>query len=133
MESEEATGYRSDAGRILYMSSGHFELQCAAKFLVEQMSTSLRLGMARVERCARYFTGCPRVCLVFRRGNEATRSWIPVDSSWAAWADEAGRCSTRSGFEFIGSRLIESWVAADQVRALFTAEAELYVIVDRSA
>jgi hypothetical protein len=53
-----------------------------------------------------------------------------VDSSWA---DEPDRYSTHAGCEFIGSHLIESWVVTDQVRALSSAEAELYGIVDGSA
>jgi len=53
-----------------------------------------------------------------------------VDSSWA---DVPDRYSTHAGCEFVGSHLIESWVATDQVRALSTAEAELYGIVDGSA
>ncbi len=45
-------------------------------------------------------------------------------------------CQTRynlhDGYEFVGVHLIYSWVATDQVRALSSDEAELYVIVDES-
>ncbi len=93
LESKEARQYRSDTGRVLYICSGRFDLQYAAELLGEQTSTPLRLGEAWAERCARYLTGCPHLCLVFRRESEAAGSWILVDSSWA---DEADRYSTHS-------------------------------------
>jgi hypothetical protein len=105
-------------------------LQYTAKLLGEQMSSPLRLGNARLERCARYLAGYQHLCLLFKHEAEVTGSWIPVDSSWA---DDPDRYSTHAGCEFVGSHLIESWVATDQVRALSTAEAELYGIVDGSA
>jgi hypothetical protein len=127
---EGTTAYRSDTGRILYIASGRFDLQYTAKLLGEQMSTPLRLGNARLERCARYLSGYQHLCLLFKHEAEVIGSWIPVDSSWA---DDPDRYSTHAGCEFVGSHLIESWVATDQVRALSTAEAELYGIVDGSA
>ncbi len=54
LEPEAQTEDRSDTGRILYISSGRFDLQYTAKLLGEQMSAPLRLGNARLERCARY-------------------------------------------------------------------------------
>jgi hypothetical protein len=128
--SEAMTEYRSDSGRILYISSGRFDLQYTSKLLGEQMSTPLRLGDARLERCARYLVGCAHLSLVFKHEEEVAASTIHVDSSWA---DDLDRYSTHAGCEFVGSHLIESWVATDQVRALSTAEAELYGIVDGSA
>jgi hypothetical protein len=83
-----------------------------------------------LERCARYLSGHQYLCLTFKHEAEVTGSWIPVDSSWA---DDPDRYSTHAGCEFIGSHLVESWVATDQVRALSTAEAELYGIVDGAA
>jgi hypothetical protein len=130
LEPEGQTAYRSDTGRILYIASGRFDLQYTAKLLGEQMSSPLRLGNARLERCARYLSGYQHLCLLFKHEAQVIGSWVPVDSSWA---DDPDRYSTHAGCEFVGSHLIESWVATDQVRALSTAEAELYGIVDGSA
>ena len=41
--------------------------------------------------------------------------------------------SSHAVCEFVGTHLIDSWVATDQARALSSAEAELYVIVDGAA
>ncbi|CAK0908291.1 unnamed protein product [Prorocentrum cordatum] len=127
LDGEAQTKYRSDTGRVLYVSSSRFDIQYSAKELGEQMSTPRRLGNARLDRCARYLTGCPFLALVFKHEPQAGGSWIPVDSNWA---EEPGRYSTHAGCEFVGSHLIESWVVTDQVRALSSAEAELYGIVD---
>ena len=127
---DDATRYRSDTGRVLYVSSGRFDLQFAAKELGEMMSTPRRLGISRLDRCARYLAGCSHLSLVFRHEPAAKGSWIPVDSNWAELPD---RYSTHAGCEYIGSHLIESWVVTDQVRALSSAEAELYAIVDGAA
>ena len=94
------------------------------------MSTPRRLGISRLDRCARYLAGCSHLALVFRHEPAAKGSWVPVDSNWAELPD---RYSTHAGCEFIGSHLIESWVVTDQVRALSSAEAELYAIVDGAA
>jgi hypothetical protein len=67
---------------------------------------------------------------VFKHEPETYGSRIPVDSNWA---EEPDRYSSHAGCEFVGSHLIDSWVATDQVRALSSAEAELYGIVDGSA
>ncbi|CAK0841766.1 unnamed protein product [Prorocentrum cordatum] len=130
LDGESQTKYRSDTGRVLYVSSGRFDIQYSAKELGEQMSTPRRLGNARLDRCARYLAGCPFLALVFKHEPEAGGSWIPVDSNWA---EEPDRYSTHAGCEFVGSHLIESWVVTDQVRALSSAEAELYGIVDGAA
>ena len=52
LEPEDQTTYRSNTGRVLYVSSGRFDLQYTAKTFGEQMSCPLRLGVARLERCA---------------------------------------------------------------------------------
>ena len=67
---------------------------------------------------------------MFKHEPEVQGSWIPVDSNWAEGTE---RYSTHAGCEFIGSHLIESWVVTDQIRALSSAEAELYGIVDGAA
>ena len=74
--------------------------------------------------------GCPNLALVFSHEAEVQGSRIPVDSDWAAAPE---RYSTHAGVEYIGSHVIESWVVPDQIRALSSAEAELYGIVDGSA
>ena len=127
---EEARRYQSDTGRTIYISSGRFDIQYSAKELGELMSTPKKLGHARLDRCSRYLAGCPYLCLLFKHEGAADGSWIPVDSNWA---EEPDRYSTHAGCEFIGTHLVESWVVTDQVRALFSAEAELYGIVDGSA
>ena len=121
-EPEDATWYRSNTGRVLYISSGRFDLQFTAKTLGEQMSSPLKLGVARLERCARYLCGCPNLALVFAHEAEVKGSRIPVDSDWAAAPE---RYSTHAGVEYIGTHVIESWVVTDQICALSSAEAEL--------
>ncbi len=107
LEQEAQTAYRSDTGRVLYIAPGRFDLQYTTKLLGEQISTPLRLGDARLERCARYLAGCAHLSLVFKHEAEVLGSRIPVDSSWADYPD---RYSTHAGCEFVGSHLIESWV-----------------------
>ena len=96
LEAEEQTTYRSNTGRVLYVSSGRFDLQYTAKTLGEQMSCPLRLGVARLERCARYLAGCAHLALLFKHEPEVQGSWIPVDSNWAEGTD---RYSTHAGCE----------------------------------
>ena len=55
---------------------------------------------------------------------------IAVDSDWAGSEE---RYSTHAGLEFHAERLVDSWVASDQVRALSSGEAEVHGIVDGSA
>ena len=107
--------YRSDTGRVLYISSGRFDLQYAAKALGEFMSTPKRLGVARLERCSRYMAGCPHLALQFKYQAEPKGSWTYVDSNWA---EEPDRYSTHAGCDFHGAHLVEPWVTTDQVRAV---------------
>jgi len=130
LEAEAATRFRSDTGSILYVSSGRFDLQHASQTLSELMSKPIRLGFARVERCARYLAGSGFLALVFRHEPEPTKTVVIVDSNWS---EEPDRYSTHAGCEFLGSHLIESYVAKDQVRSLSSGEAELYGIVDGAA
>jgi hypothetical protein len=128
---EEATAFRSDSGTLLYVVSGRFDIAYTTRLLSEQMATPLRLGDLRLERLARYLSGCPSLALMFVFQQEQFGSKIPVDSNWAS--EDTERRSTHSGLEFVGLHLIESWVATDQVRSLSSAEAELYGIVDGAA
>ena len=130
LSSQDVTAYRSDTGKVLYIANGRFDLQFTAKLLGEQMSTPTRLGELRLERCARYLAGQGHLCLWFPFQKKPTGSEIFVDSNWAEPPD---RCSTHAGCEFHGQHLVDSWVATDQVRALSSAEAELYGIVDGAA
>ncbi|CAK0833188.1 unnamed protein product [Prorocentrum cordatum] len=98
LDGEAQTKHRSDTGRALYASPGRFDIQYSAKEL-----------------------GCPFLALFFKHVPEAGGSWIPVDSNWA---EEPDCYSTHAGCEIVGSHLIESWVVADQARALSSAEAE---------
>ena len=133
LDAKGAREYRQDTGTLLYVSSGRYDLQFACKRLGEQMATPKRMGDLRLARVARYLAGdeVRHLALVFKLGEPTpTRSRIPVDSDWAGHED---RYSTHSGCELIGTHMIDSWVATDQVRALSSAEAELYGIVDGSA
>ena len=127
LEADAATAFRSDTGSILYISSGRFDLQHAAQTLSELMFRPTRLGIARVERCARYLAGSGYLALVFRHEPEPSKTVVIVDSNWS---EEPDRYSTHAGCEFLGSHLIESYVAKDQVRSLSSGEAEFYGIVD---
>ena len=81
LTSEEARRYRSDTGRVIYISSGRFDIQYSAKELGELMSTPKKLGLARIDRCARYLAGCPHMSLIFKHEAAVNGSWIPVDSN----------------------------------------------------
>ena len=128
----DARRYRSDVGRLLYVASGRYDLQFCTKRLGEHMSRPLRLGEAFLERAARYLASPERrhLALFFAHEPRVQCSRVPVDADWAGRED---RYSTHSGVELVGSHMIDSWVATDQVRALSTAESELYGIIDGAA
>ena len=83
----------------MYISAGRFDLKYTAKLLGEQMSNPRRLGIARLESCARYLAGAPHLALSFKHQTEAPGSCIPVESKWA---EEPDRYSTHAGCEFVG-------------------------------
>eukprot|EP00974_Lingulodinium_polyedra_P064424 6223808-Lingulodinium_polyedra.AAC.1 len=94
------------------------------------MASPVRLGEMRLDRLARYLLGHADLVLVYPHAEAPSGSRVYVDANWAEVPD---RYSTHAGVELAGEHLIDSWVTTDQVRALSTAEAELYGIVDGGA
>ena len=131
-ELEEVEGklYQQDTGISIYVSSGRFDIQFCVKRLSEMMTKPRKLGNLRLARLARYFLGAEKLALRFDHQEYGDTLRIAVDSYWAGSEE---RFSTHAGLEFHGERLVDSWVASDQVRALSSGEAELYGILDGSA
>ena len=119
--------YQQDTGLSIYVSSGRFDIQCCMRRLSEMMTKPRKLGNLRLARLARYLVGTEKLVLRFDHQEYGDTERIAVDSDWAGSEE---RCSTHAGLGFRGERLVGSWVASDQVRALNSGETELYAIVD---
>ena len=117
---------QQDTGISIQASSGRFDMQFGVKGLSEMMSKPRKLGDLRLARLARYLVGTQKVSLRFDHGQHGDIVRILMDSDWAGSEE---RYSTHGALEFHGGHLVDSWAAADQVRALSTGEAELHKIV----
>ena len=131
-ELEEVEGklYQQDAGISKNVSIGRFDIQFCVKRLSEMMTKPRKLCNLRLARLARYFVGTEKACAQVRSSRVRRHCESCRRSDWAGSEE---RYSTHAGLEFDGEHLVDSWVEADQVRALSSGEAELDGIVDGSA
>lgn len=100
---DDVLRYRSDVGALLYVTPSLLDIAFIVKLLAQQINKPSKLGEARLRRLARYL-----------RSSSSSRSPSMRPSC-------------------VGKHLVETWVTTDQVRALSSAEAELYSLVGGAA
>ena len=82
----------------------------------------------KLKRVARYLVGAPRLVQAFEWQDLPTELLKFTDSDWAG--DRDTRKSTSGGAITWGWHTLKAWLATQQVIALSSGEADLYVLVN---
>ena len=127
MTKDEASNYRGLAARVNYLSLGRPDLQFAAKTASKYMAEPKVCDWAKIKRIARYLVDATRAVQMFVWQRKPKHVTIYVDSAWAGC--KSSRKSTSGGAMYLGSHLVKSWIATQQVMALSSGEAELYAML----
>ena len=131
LEAGEATRYRALVARLNYLALDRPDIQFGVKEAAKRMSAPRAPDMKLLKRLGRYLKGVPRAVLVFVWQDAPEELATYVDSDWAG--DRGSRKSTSGGMVFRGHHLIKSWSTSQQVIALSSGEAELYVLTKGAA
>ena len=87
----------------------------------------MREQLAEAERIARHLVGAPRLVQAFEWQDLPTELHKFTDSDWAGDSDT--RKSTSGGAITWGWQTLKAWLPTQQVVALSSGEADLYVLV----
>ena len=123
--------YRADIARLNYLATDRPDLMYAVKELARKMATPSVIDAERVRRLVRYLKGRPRAVAWYRYQDMPRHVDGYTDSDWAGC--RVTRRSTSGGCIMYGSHYLKGWSRTQSVRALSSAEAELYGIVKTSA
>ena len=127
----EATSYRGLAARCNYLALDRPDIMFSTRVICRDMSTpKIRMTLC-LKRLARYLVTHKRLRWLYPYQPPPEFVDVEGDSDWAGNEDD--RKSTMCSAEMYGKHLIDFAVAAQETRALSSAEAEFYSQVNASA
>ena len=129
LDASEAKRFRSLAATLNYMSSDRSDVQYAAKEVCKMMAKPTQGSWKRLKKAGRYLTGVEKVTWVMRSWRHDDKVYVDVhvDSDWAKGPE---RKSTSGDMMMINGTVVKHWSRTQATRALSTAEAEYYAVVN---
>jgi hypothetical protein len=131
LDPSRTTGYRANVARVNYLAADRPDIAYSVKELARKMVKPDEKDEEKVRRLARYLRGKPRTTIWYKYQEDPGHVQIYSDSDWAGC--KLTRRSTSGGCIMYGSHYIKGWSKTQAVRALSSAEAELYSAVKASA
>ena len=107
-----------------YVAADRADIAFAVKELAQKMVTPTSRDLEKMKRLGRYLVSNRSKALVFPWGLVLEDLRVFTDSDWAGC--KLTRKSTSGGAVLVGGVCVKSWSKTQKVRALSSAEAELY-------
>jgi len=124
LEPAEASLYRQETGRCIYIALDRYDCQFVVRLLTQFLSRPRRLGLMRLKHLVKYLLGTRSWSWLFAWQSRPAAMVGDGDSDWAS--DGETRRGVSSGLVVYGTRCPEHWVQGQQVVALSSGEAEFY-------
>ena len=128
LEGDEVTGYRKAAATLNYLSQDTPDVAFGTKEACRGMASPTRGDWRRLKKVVRYLVGRKEVVWRFEWQNENPKWRVYTDSDWAGC--QKTRKSSSGGVLMVGKHCVKTWCSTQGARALSSAEAEYYAMVE---